>query len=124
MLGWHITLYKLIDGSVPGKIDSPQGNKLAVWQSGLSGLDWINKLVKERKAIHLGGNGYPFSYTALAKNVLGILTTGIPDVNEIWGHDPWDILTDAWLGKTTINKEEINSCQPEEWLFIEAWDES
>ncbi len=60
MLGWCIGVYRQKDSSVsPGKSDPPEGARLAVWQTGLGGLDWPNELVKAGKAIDLGGNGYP-----------------------------------------------------------------
>jgi hypothetical protein len=31
---------------------------------------------------------------------------------------PW------WEGKTTIDEAALDSCDPEEWLLVEAWDES
>ena len=58
MLGWNIGVYRLKDGGAsPATAKSPDGTRLAVWQTGVCGLDWINKLVKEGKAIDLGGNG-------------------------------------------------------------------
>jgi hypothetical protein len=64
MLGCCIGVYRQKDISVsPGKSDPPEGARLAVWQTGLGGLDWLNELVKAGKAIDLGGNGYPNRYT-------------------------------------------------------------
>src|SRR5262249_38147557 len=69
MLGWHISIYKQKDGSLlPGTAVTPKGPRLAVWQTGLGGLDWLDELVKANKAISLGENcGYPCRYTATAE---------------------------------------------------------
>jgi len=52
MLGWHISVYRQKDGGAsPGTALTPQGTRLAVWQTGLWGLDWLDELVKAGKAI-------------------------------------------------------------------------
>jgi len=125
MLGWHISLYRQIDnGAAPATADSPTGTRLAVWQTGLGGLDWIEELVKEGKAINLGGNGYPCRYTATAENLIQRIGDEPPGARRIWGHDPGDILTEKWEGKTAIDRNTMTLCRPEEWLLVEAWDES
>jgi hypothetical protein len=61
MLGWHISVYR----QKVGGLSTPKGQRLAVWQTGLGGLDWLDELVKAGKAINLGENGgYPCRYTA------------------------------------------------------------
>jgi hypothetical protein len=63
-LGWHISVYRQqTDGSARATFGGPRSTRLAVWQTGLGGLDWFNELVKAQKAIDLGGNGYPMGYT-------------------------------------------------------------
>jgi hypothetical protein len=60
MLGWHVSVYRQKDGgSSPATFPTPEGTRLAVWQTGIGGLDWLDELVKAGKAIDLGGNGYP-----------------------------------------------------------------
>jgi hypothetical protein len=104
--------------------ESPQGKRLAVWQTGLGGLDWIDELVKAGRAIDLGGNGYPCRYSATAENIIPRIVDGPPGAKKIWTHDPHDILTEKWAGKTVIDQAALADCQPDEWLLIEAWDES
>jgi hypothetical protein len=101
-----------------------QGTRLAVWQTGLDGLNWINELVKQQKAISLGGNGYPLEFTAMATHLKTQLLEGPPCAKAIWTHDPGDILSPAWQGKTTKDLEALDACRPDEWLLIQAWDES
>ena len=60
MLGWHISVFRQADdGSSPAKAGSEEGVRLAVWQTGLEGLQWLDALVEAGHAIDLGGNGYP-----------------------------------------------------------------
>lgn len=66
MLGWHVSVYRQTDGGgSPATAESGKGTRLAVWQTGIGGLDWIRELVKEGKVVDLGGNGYPSRFTAM-----------------------------------------------------------
>ncbi len=125
MLGWHIGVYRQKDGGAEAAtFSSAKGDRIAVWQARLGGLDWVNELFQEGRAIRLGANGYPSSFTARASDVLPILAEGPPEARKHWVSGPNDILTDKWEGKTTFNDEVSRACDPEEWLIIEAWDES
>lgn len=124
MLGWHISVYRQEDGSAPASVRSPVGSTLAVWQTGCDGLRWLKELVQRGKALDLGGGGYPDRYTATASVVLPAIQAGPPLANEPWKSDPGDILLPNWLGKTTIDLTAIERCREDEWLLIEAWDES
>jgi hypothetical protein len=125
MLGWHISIYRLTDGGLlPATPESPSGTRLAVWQTGLNGLDWIAALVPAKQAVCLGGNGYPVRYSALAKNLLPQLIDGPPAANQVWISEKDDILTEKWEGKTVIDNLAVAACQPSEWLLVEAWDKS
>ena len=122
MLGWHISVYrKTDDGGSPAEWESPKGTRLAVWQTGLGGLDWLRELVKAGKAIDLGGDGYPLRYTATAEDL-------IPHLAEegltVWMLDPGDVVGEGWEGRTVIDKATVRACRPDEWLLVEAWDES
>jgi hypothetical protein len=65
MLGWHITICRQAAGEeTPASFESPTSTELAVWQTGIGGLDWIDDLLEKGLAIFLGGNGYPTEYTA------------------------------------------------------------
>lgn len=124
-LGWHISVYRQQnDGRAPASAGAACGNRLAVWQTGLGGLDWLNDLVKEQKAVSLGGNGYPTEYTARADHVLPRLLGEPPGAKARWTFDEGDVLLPEWLGKTTKDGEAMRACRPDEWLLIRAWDES
>ena len=40
------------------------------------------------------------------------------------GPEPGDILGTGWEGKTVVNRAVADACRPDEWLLVEAWDES
>ena len=125
MLGWHITVYRQEeDGEAPATFEAATGATLAVWQTGVSGLNWIDELVEEGLAICLGGNGYPTEYTAKLEHVKASILNGPPDANQAWRHDEGDILTEKWLGKTTVYHRAFSECSPDGWVVIQAWDES
>lgn len=125
MLGWFILVSRQVDGGThPATSSSEHHDAIAGWQADLGGLGWINALVTDSKAIKLGGNGYPFWYTAQAKHVRPSLYPAPPFANPVWACGPSDIITSKWRGKTFLDHEALDQCAPEEWLLIEAWDES
>lgn len=125
MLGWHISIYRQADGGLsPATAESAKDIRLAVWQTGLGGLDWILELVEAGKAIDLGGNGYPCQYTATAENLLPRIIDEPPGALLVWASGADDIITEKWEGRTVIDHSAANDCRPDEWLLIVAWDES
>ena len=124
-LGWHISVYRQsADRSLPAAANAQVETRIAVWQTGLWGLRWIDDLVQSGRAHSLGGNGYPCRYTALARDLLPSITSGPPEARDPWVFDPGDILLPHWVGRTLIDKEAVENCSPDEWLLVEAWDES
>lgn len=124
-LGWLISVYRQQnDGTAPASFGAPQGARLAVWQAGLDGLNWLDDLVKHQGAIDLGGDGYPLEYTAMAVHIIPRLRVEPPEARSVWTYHPGDIITEKWLGKTTKDAAAMDACRPDEWLIIEAWDES
>ena len=125
MLGWHISVFRQQnDGTAPAAFGAGHGARLAVWQTGLWGLRWIDELVNEQKAIDLGGNGYPVEYTAMATHLLAPLREGPPQAKARWTSGAGDTLTSEWLGTTAKDLEAMDACRADEWLIIQAWDES
>jgi hypothetical protein len=125
MLGRHITICRqAAGGETPASFETPRSTELAAWQTGIGGLDWIDALVEKGLAICLGGNGYPTEYTAKLEHLKATILEGPPYANEIWRFGPGDVLTDKWLGKTTIYHQAVADCDPEHWVLIQAWDES
>ncbi|MEW6129599.1 MAG: hypothetical protein AB1757_21340 [Acidobacteriota bacterium] len=126
MLGWLVMVYRLAgdDAAMPATRASKSGERLAVWQTGMNGLDWVYDLVTEGQAINLGGDGYPCLFTAKAEYILPHISDEPPDARRFWVVQAGDIITENWLGQTVLNHEAINACPSSEWLLIEAWDES
>jgi hypothetical protein len=125
MLGWHISIFKQADGgSLAARADSNKGARLAVWQADLGGLQWLDDLVEAGSAIHLGGDGYPFRYTARARHVIRSIVGGPPEARSTWAVGDHDSVTSQWAGNTVIDLPMIDQCLPDEWLLVEAWDES
>ncbi len=125
MLGFNISIYKLQNGAQrPQAMDPPTARRLAVWQTGTSGLHWIDDLVKKGQAVHLGGWAYPEEWAATVEHVRPVILEGPPEANTVWGYDPGDILLDGWCGKTTIDRDALLKCSPDEWVLIRSWDES
>jgi hypothetical protein len=124
-LGWNIGVYRQQnDGSTPASFGAPAGTRLAVWQTGLGGLNWLDDLVSQKKAVSLGGNGYPVEYTAMAGYIIPRLRDDPPGAKGVWTFDEGDVLLPGWLGQTTKDIQAMNACRSDEWLLIQAWDES
>lgn len=125
MLGWHITVSRQVNGgSLPATPESELGPPLAVWQARFRGLDWLEALVASGRAVALGGNGYPTRFTARVADVVPTVLAGPPEANAIWRTDPHDVVTDAWMGSTRIDRVGLAACAPDEWLSVVAFDES
>ena len=127
MLGWGISVHKQkVGGESPATFLTPEGTRVAAWQTGIGGLDWLEELVRAGKAIDLGGNGYPCRYTARAQYLMSEIVDSPPMARDNWLCDPWDVITDAdkWEGKTVVDRDAVALCRPDEWLLVEAWDES
>jgi hypothetical protein len=126
MLGWLVCIYRQTNsGTLPATNTQQDEGLIAKWQTGLGGLDWLNQLVNEGKAIEVAGNnGYPIRYTATSKYIIPYIVDNPPNAMENWIADEGDVLLPSWTGRTEINKIEIDKCRPDEWLLIETWDES
>lgn len=136
MMGFHFSVYRLVDSPPP---DIPQllseltsaaldrvkrGERIAVWQTGIDGLDWIDQLVKDGRAAGELGSGYPGAFFAPACHLLPVILEGPPAANKTWISEPTDILLPAWDGRTVIDRKQANACSPDDWLLLEVWDES
>jgi hypothetical protein len=126
MLGWHISVYRQKDGGLsPATAETPHGSRLAVWQTGVGGLGWLDELVKAGKAINLGENGgYPCRYTATAECLVPHIIDTPPGARARWALGSGDIVNEKWEGKTVVDRDGLAACAPKEWLLVEAWDES
>lgn len=125
MLGWNITIYrKESGGTSPASLGASRGDRLATWQAGIGGLQWIDELVKQGLAVCLGGHGYPTEYTAPLEHVRAPVLEGPPHANARWLLGEGDVVTGVWAGQTTIDEEALRAGDPHEWVLIVVWDES
>lgn len=126
-MGWNISLYRQTsDQDSPASEGDPSGVRLATWQADVTGLGWLRELVERSDAIHLSDNGgYPVRYTVRAGAAIPTLLDGPPHARSGWVTGQTDIVSlDRWPESTTIDQAAIEECQPDEWLQVEAWDES
>jgi hypothetical protein len=98
--------------------------RIATWQTGLYGTDWLTQLVTRGRAASTSRGGYPETYLIRCREFTTRLDEGLPHEYPTWVSGPDDILGDRWLGRTTIDAETLAQCDPDEWLLVEAWDES
>ncbi|HSB61423.1 MAG TPA: hypothetical protein VLI67_06870 [Vicinamibacteria bacterium] len=97
---------------------------VARWMTGVFGLRWIDDLVKARKAVDLGGNGYPCRYSIAAGVLRPVISNGLPP-NEsppVIGADY--ALPGGWSSELKVDAAALSECRSEEELLIEAWDQS
>ncbi len=125
MLGWQVTLYRQNDPAVgAATFQTPVGTKLAFWGSGFSGFKWLDELVKDGKAVDLGGDGYPLKYTAPAKYIVPRILTKLPATGNPWPVIGENDKIERWSGATELDSKAMAACDPEEWLIVELWDRS
>jgi hypothetical protein len=123
MLGYHISVYRQRDeGASPATAATPEGPRVAVWQTGIGGLNWLVDLEKAGKAIFLGGNGYPCRYTATAGHLMPEIIDVTRGVQGPWLLGEHDIVTEKWEGKNVVDRDALAACRSDEWLLVEGWD--
>lgn len=116
-MSWDISIYRQTNERLsPATAESHSGARLAVWNDGLGGLNWVEELVKEDKAIDLGGQGYPSRYTATAENI-------IPRIPH-WVEELSRERRTSIMYEYDFDRGVADTCRPEEWLLVEAWDSS
>lgn len=98
--------------------------RIATWQAGLGGVSWLEQLVKRGRAASTKHNGHPNLYMITCRDFNGRLEAALPDERPVWLAGATDVITDRWLGRTTIDAELLAKCDQDEWLLVEAWDES
>lgn len=143
MLGWHVSVYRLGDeGRLSGIADVPallesltsneerhalrdslvKGEKMAVWQTGVFGLDWLSALEAEQRAIELPGDGYPDTFLLLARDLTPHILSGERKPHRVWHSRAADAMQPKWDGRKVVSVPAVGVCSPGEWLIVEAWD--
>jgi hypothetical protein len=110
--------------------DDVLGGRLAVWQAGLDGRQWIRQAAtREGGVLRELESGYPHRYLARAADILPTIRDRVPYKAPMYEHPSWvvpegSVLLPGYVGKTTIDDGAIAGCSADEWLYIEVWDES
>jgi hypothetical protein len=133
--GWSVSVYRLIDSKEirealahpaderPVDFEPPTRERLAAWQTGLSGLERIEQLVESR-GVTLGGDGHPNMYLLRARDLVTQIEKGPPHETLRWSSGEPDVVLHMWEQRATIDETALRSCDPSEWLLLEVWDES
>jgi len=125
MLGWDITVYRqLIDATGPATLFSERGSMVASWSAEWDGLRWIDALAASGAAEHLGGNGYPFTYTARAAKLLAQIVAGPPQVKTRLTFVAGGVESATHHPVCELHHDVIATCIQDEWVLIIAWDQS
>ena len=142
MLGWLISVYRVADEEAVRQIlgaepsakvvlgDDVLGGRLAVWQAGPYGLNWIAEAAaRDGGVVRKFECGYPHRYLARAADILPTIRDRVPYKAPMYEHPSCvvpegSVLLPGYVGKTTIDDRAIDKFSADEWLYIEAWDES
>jgi hypothetical protein len=127
MLGWEIIVCKQTDGGIsPATMQSAKGKRITAGTTGLSGLNWLDTLVKTGKATELGDNGYPLKFTGTAANLVPSVVPPPPEAltGTIWLCESLSALADRCPDMTVTDLIESVKCGVGERLLIEGWDQS
>jgi hypothetical protein len=122
MIGWSVGIYKQeAGGDTPARFTyGRHGIRLAAWETGDVGApDLFEDLAKEGKAINLGGDGYPYQFTAKVVDLKPLICEKPPCGGE-WTFKSEDTRFPAWL--SVMNREAFEKCDSDEWLLIEIFD--
>jgi len=119
MLGWGIVIY-----SKQGTGRFGDEHRIAYWDSGIRGTEWLQELADEGLATLVAANGgYPLYYVGKAKNILPFLDSPPPEPKGpiVVGDD---YAMDAnWRGRITVDDSLVAEClRTNEEIVIEAWD--
>jgi hypothetical protein len=110
--------------------DDVLGGRLAVWQAGPYGLNWIAEAAaRDGGVVRKFECGYPHRYLARAADILPTIRDRVPYKAPMYEHTSWvvpegSVLLPEYVGRTTLDDGAIDKCSTDEWLYIEAWDES
>ena len=124
MLGWEIFIHRLDSSQTLESRQFTQASVVTKWRAGIGGYDWIKVLAKEDKAKALGGNGYPFMFSAKFNILQPIILNGAPSHNGLMMIGDDYVLPKNYLESPTVNEANLLKCQPDDDMFIAVWDMS
>jgi hypothetical protein len=130
MLGWNISVYRLIDSEALREalthsaertlnFEPATRERIAVWQTGFDGLDWLEGLVESR-GVTLRGREYPNAYLLRAGDLVPQIERGQRHERPRRSNGEHDVVLHFWEGKSTIDEAALASCDPSEWLLVDV----
>jgi hypothetical protein len=121
-MAWYIIVHRQKNGGLePAAFGTEEGTRVAVWDAAILGLNWVDDLVREGTAIRLGGNGYPFRYTAMAEHIIPNVPEGLPPRPPTSGHQANN---PNYPQSHFFDRDLAKQCDFNEWLLVEVWDTS
>lgn len=114
MHGWAVLVYR----------PSTPEDFIGRWRTGANGLNWLDQLVKDDKAVDLGGNGYPMRYVISAGVLFSTLKGGLPaNASPLILGDDY-VIPEGAGGEIKWDPVEVQKCAGNDQLIVEAWDQS
>ncbi len=122
-MGWLTSIHRQTEGHLkPATFGTKAGPELASWSSCSLGLVWIDALVRDGKAIDLGGDAYPCRYTITVANFLPEIVRGPPGTGRAADAEHPRPDHETWKGSDNVNRAAIAECSMDEWLLVDSWD--
>lgn len=135
MLGWNISVYRLTNSEALREalthsadertldFEPATRERIAVWQTGFDGLDWLEGLVESR-GVTLRARGHPNAYLLRAGDLVPHIERGQPHEKPIRSSGEHEVVLHFWEGTSTIDEAALDSCDPSEWLLVDVADAS
>jgi hypothetical protein len=107
MRGWSIIISQATPEERDSKLDMKHAT-LTTWDTGVGGVQWLERLSTTGKATQLRVGGYPTRFVARADVIFQVLENGA--------------LPEIWISQKIIYPERIAACPLDRVLTIDAWD--
>lgn len=133
MLGWSISVRMAPSGTdCPDDSPADSDSLLARWMCDPSGLDWLRPLIEQGKVRQTKHHGYPNQYVGRAADILPLIQQGEAIRSRglgVWviGVDEGDeyaIPPSGAHGHVVIHEDRMARCPDDQWLTVDAWDQS
>ena len=120
MLGFEVMIWRETEANMP----KPWEWRVARWLTGTNGLAWLDGWAATGQVKNLGGNGYPLHFRIKAGTLAQVLAGGLPanDSPLVIGDDY--VLPRGFNGTLELDAAKLQACPEDEWLVVEAWDQS
>ncbi len=120
MLGYEVMIWRALDASQTRAID----RCVAPWKTGSGGLKWLDDLTRTGEVEDHGGGGYPLHYRIRAGALVKALANGLPANNSplVIGSD--SVFSAGYNEMLSLDASRLRACADDEWLIVEAWDQS